>query len=198
MKLEFLIKYFSLFKNRMVVVPTDEKEENYTPGSLNVADAVLDGEIAYREAVLNEGKDPNTFDKAFALLRKAVWLDDHLHYDEPWGWMMPSRHALGALLLEQKRYQEAVTSLREDLGELIPDTWDEAKEGVFYNKHPNNLWALRGLSKAYRKMGKEEEAKEAEERLQKAAARCDVAASGSDVPTCYCATKSLKEANKSA
>ena len=38
---------------------------------------------------------------AFAHLRRSVELDDALPYDEPWGWMQPTRHALGALLLEQ-------------------------------------------------------------------------------------------------
>eukprot|EP00469_Lotharella_globosa_P011594 CAMPEP_0167781166 /NCGR_PEP_ID=MMETSP0111_2-20121227/5778_1 /TAXON_ID=91324 /ORGANISM="Lotharella globosa, Strain CCCM811" /LENGTH=567 /DNA_ID=CAMNT_0007671791 /DNA_START=196 /DNA_END=1899 /DNA_ORIENTATION=- len=192
MQLEFLIENFALFKNKMVVTQ-DEMDNGALPGTLNVAEAVLDGEIAYREAVLSEGKHPNTFDKAFELLRKAVWLDDHLHYDEPWGWMMPARHALGALLLEQKRYPEAILALREDLGEVVPSTWDESKEGVFYNKHPKNLWALRGLSKCYRATGKEDEAKVIEASLKEAGARCDVASSGSP-PTCYCATKSMKEA----
>lgn len=38
---------------------------------------------------------------AFDNLRRAVDLCDQLNYDEPWGWMQPPRHALGALLLEQ-------------------------------------------------------------------------------------------------
>jgi hypothetical protein len=50
------------------------------------------GEIEYRRGA---------FDAAFAHLRASVKLDDDLPYDEPWGWMQPTRHALGALLLEQ-------------------------------------------------------------------------------------------------
>ena len=38
---------------------------------------------------------------AFEELRAGVALEDGLAYDEPWGWMSPVRHALGALLLEQ-------------------------------------------------------------------------------------------------
>ncbi len=52
------------------------------------------GEIAYRKA---------DYAAAFAHLRRAVELDDGLPFDEPWGWMQPTRHALGALLLEQVR-----------------------------------------------------------------------------------------------
>ena len=59
---------------------------------------MLDGEIAYREG---------RFDEAFAHLRRAIELDDALPYDEPWGWMQPTRHAYGALLLEQGHVEEA-------------------------------------------------------------------------------------------
>ena len=52
---------------------------------LAVAEAMLDGEIAYREGL---------FDEAFANLRRAIELDDALPYDEPWGWMQPTRHAI--------------------------------------------------------------------------------------------------------
>ena len=40
------------------------------------------------------------FDKAFDVLRDAVVLDDGMEYDEPWGIMIPVRHALGGLLWE--------------------------------------------------------------------------------------------------
>ena len=79
---------------------------------LAVAEAMLDGEIAYRKG---------DFDLAFARLRDAVELEDALPYDEPWGWMQPSRHALGALLLEQGRVEEAEAVYREDLGWRQPE-----------------------------------------------------------------------------
>jgi hypothetical protein len=59
---------------------------------LAVAEKMLMGEIAYRRG---------DHDAAFARLRAAIALEDDLPYDEPWGWMQPVRHALGALLLEQ-------------------------------------------------------------------------------------------------
>ena len=68
---------------------------------------MLDGELEYREG---------NVDEAFAHLRRAVELDDTLPYDEPWGWMQPTRHALGALLLEQGRVAEAEAVYRADLG----------------------------------------------------------------------------------
>ena len=37
-------------------------------------------------------------------------------YDEPWGWMQPTRHAYGALLLEQGHVEEAAAVYAADLG----------------------------------------------------------------------------------
>lgn len=39
-------------------------------------------------------------------------LDRELKYDEPWGWIVPAEHALGALLLEQGRVDEAIKVFR--------------------------------------------------------------------------------------
>src|ERR1700738_3110885 len=74
---------------------------------LAVAEEMLEGEIGYRR---------REHDVAFARLRAAIALEDDLPYDEPWGWMQPIRHALGALLLEQGRAAEAEVIYREDLG----------------------------------------------------------------------------------
>ena len=65
---------------------------------LAIAGEMMRGEIEYRRG---------RFDTAFGHLRAAVELDDNLPYDEPWGWMQPTRHALAALLLEQARVDEA-------------------------------------------------------------------------------------------
>ena len=74
---------------------------------LAVAEAMLDGEFQYRK---------EDYDRAYRRLRDAVALEDALPYDEPWGWMQPTRHALGALLLEQGHVAEAEAVYREDLG----------------------------------------------------------------------------------
>jgi tetratricopeptide (TPR) repeat protein len=74
---------------------------------LAVAGAMLDGEIAYRQG---------EFELAFDHLRRAVALDDGLAYDEPCGWMQPTRHAYGALLLEQGHVTEASEVYAADLG----------------------------------------------------------------------------------
>ena len=66
---------------------------------LDVAREMMLGEIEYRKA---------NYDAAYAHLRKSVEMDDNLPYDEPWGWMEPARHALGALLNEQGHHAEAL------------------------------------------------------------------------------------------
>ena len=104
---------------------------------LAVAEEMLEGEIAYRRG---------GYDAAFAHLRTAVALEDDLPYDEPWGWMQPVRHALGALLLEQDRTAEAEAIYREDLG--LGGALPRAQI------HPDNLWGparVAGLPPATRR-----------------------------------------------
>ena len=98
---------------------------------------MLDGELEYRRG---------RFDAAFEHLRRAIALDDALPYDEPWGWMQPTRHAYGALLLEQGRVEEAETVYAEDLGydPSIPrSSW-----------HPGNVWSLHGYHECLVRLGK--------------------------------------------
>jgi len=133
---------------------------------LAVAEEMLAGEIAYRRG---------EHDAAFAHLRAATALEDSLPYDEPWGWMQPVRHALGALLLEQGRAAEAEVVYREDLG--LGGTLPRAQI------HPDNLWALRGLVDCLQRRGELAEAALLRQRLDFAAARADQTVSVS----CFCA-----------
>ena len=83
------------------------------------------------------------FADAFSHLRKAVELNDYgLVYDEPWGWMHPARHVLGALLLEQGFIKDAVKLYREDLGLSL-----DGKNARCC--HPNNIWSLKGLEECF-------------------------------------------------
>ena len=133
---------------------------------LAIAEAMLAGEIAYRRG---------EHDAAFAHLRAAVALEDDLPYDEPWGWMQPVRHALGALLLEQGRAAEAEAVYREDLG--LGGALPRAQI------HPDNLWALRGLLDCLERRGETVESGIIRQRVEFAAARADVPVSVS----CLCA-----------
>ncbi|CAD0113289.1 unnamed protein product [Aureobasidium uvarum] len=132
---------------------------------LQVARTMLYGEVEYRD---------RNFDKAFEHLRKAVELDDTLPYDEPWGWMQPTRHALGALLLEQGMTGEAEEVFKADLG--FDKTLPRALQ------HPNNVWSLHGYHECLIKLGKVEEAKEIEGQLATAVAKADVPIESS----CFC------------
>ncbi len=112
---------------------------------LGIAELMLAGEISYRA-----GEQ----DVAFKQLREAVKRDDALNYDEPWGWMQPARHALGALLLEQDHAAEAEFVYREDL-----------------KRHPNNVWSLHGLAESLQKQDRGSEAKELLQQLALAGQR---------------------------
>eukprot|EP00005_Dracoamoeba_jomungandri_P013182 CAMPEP_0174265370 /NCGR_PEP_ID=MMETSP0439-20130205/26235_1 /TAXON_ID=0 /ORGANISM="Stereomyxa ramosa, Strain Chinc5" /LENGTH=543 /DNA_ID=CAMNT_0015351797 /DNA_START=52 /DNA_END=1683 /DNA_ORIENTATION=+ len=130
-------------------------------GILRIAAEMAQGEIEYRRG---------NYEEAFGFLRKAVELDSSLAYDEPWGWMVPTRHALGALLLEQNCVDEATEVYLKDL-----------------EMNKENMWALQGLLGCYTKAGKQEEADKVAARLKKVTSYID-----SDFDfyaSCMCATK---------
>ena len=124
---------------------------------LAVASAMLDGEIAYRQG---------EFDLAFTHLRRAVELDDALPYDEPWGWMQPTRHAYGALLLEQGHVKEAADVYAADLG-LDPTVRRCCQ-------HPGNMWSLHGYHECLQRLGRTAEATIIQGQLTLARAHADV------------------------
>ncbi len=132
---------------------------------LTVAAKMLDGEVLYRA---------REYEAAFAALREAVARSDALPYDEPWAWMQPVRHALGALLLERGRVEEALEAYRDDLGlgGRVPRAL----------QHPDNVWALHGLVECYERLGRHGEAEPFRQRLAVAVARADVVIGSS----CFC------------
>jgi tetratricopeptide (TPR) repeat protein len=158
----------ALFRAAVPRVPKSRHMHNVRClDALAVAEEMLEGEIAYRRGA---------HDAAFAHLRAAIALEDALPYDEPWGWMQPVRHALGALLLEQGRVAEAEATYREDLG--LAGTLPRAQV------HPDNVWALRGLLSCLEARGETVEARLIRQRLDYALARADTEVRVS----CFCAT----------
>ena len=132
---------------------------------LAIAREMMLGELSYRRG---------DHEAAFAHLRRSVELDDNLPYDEPWGWMQPTRHALAALLLEQDRVEEATAVYRADLG--YDDTLSRACQ------HPDNVWSLHGYHECLERLGRHAEAAIIRQRLQVAMARTDVPVTAS----CFC------------
>jgi tetratricopeptide (TPR) repeat protein len=132
---------------------------------LAIARAMLDGEIAYRRADHAE---------AWTHLRRAIELDDSLPYDEPWGWMQPTRHALGALLLEQDEAETALAVYAADLG--FDATLPRAC------RHPNNVWSLHGYHECLTRLGRLDEAQRIKPQLDRALAVADVQITSS----CFC------------
>jgi tetratricopeptide (TPR) repeat protein len=137
---------------------TDEWKvgNNQATDVLAIAQTMAEGELAYREG---------RTDEAFSLLRQAVELEEQLRYDEPPGWMQPVRHALGALLMADRRFEEAEEVYRADL-----------------ERHPNNAWSLLGLQQALEQQQKLHDAATLAPTVQAAWARADVR----PVASCYC------------
>lgn len=90
---------------------------------VDIAAHILKGEILAKEG---------DFASSIKLLREAVAMEDQLNYNEPPDWFFSVRHHLGAVLLENKNYEEAIKVYQEDLKWL-----------------PKNGWAQHGLKKAY-------------------------------------------------
>jgi tetratricopeptide (TPR) repeat protein len=115
---------------------------------LPIARAMLEGELAFREGRLDE---------SFAALRRGIAAEDALVYDEPPAWMLPVRHALGALLMSAGRYAEAEAVYRED-----------------QLRNRGNGWSLLGLRLALEAQGRNAEAETLAPKIAAAWARADV------------------------
>ena len=165
-ELEQADKERALFREAVGRVPASRLDfPNKSQVTLQVATAMLDGELEYRRGNITA---------AFASLKLAVERDDALVYAEPWSWMMPTRHPYAALLLEQGQVEEASRLYAEDLG--------FGGELVRAHQHPNNVWALSGYHECLVKLGRTGEAKVIGKLL-------DIARAGADVPissSCFC------------
>ena len=130
-------------------VPAGEMFLNNTAAAvLAVQTSMVDGEILYREGKVDAG---------LAQFRAAVKAEDALHYDEPPGWILPVRHSLGAVLMQERRFAEAEQVYRDDLSRL-----------------PENGWSLFGLSESLRYQHKNDEAASLDARFKKIWAKADI------------------------
>ena len=135
---------------------------------LAVGAKMLDGELEYHKG---------NYETAFVHLRESVRLDDNLEYIEPWAWMHPPRHALGALLMEQGHFADAEEVYRDDLG--LSGRIQRCAQ------HPDNVWALHGLVECLRRRVEQVELPEMQKRLAVALAKADVPITSS----CMCRTE---------
>ncbi|KAL3470877.1 hypothetical protein BJX99DRAFT_267181 [Aspergillus californicus] len=155
-----------LFKAASKLVPPTRLDfPNKIIDILKVASAMLDGEIEYRRG---------DYETAFSRLQDAITLEDELPFAEPWGWMLPARHAYAALSLEQGRIEQAAQAYGEDLG-LAP-TPKRA------HQHPNNVWALHGYHECLELLGRHAEANIIKKQLALALVEADVEITSS----CFC------------
>ncbi len=155
-----------LFEAALARVPdTRYQFNNVSLDILAIAREMLYGELEYRKG---------NHDLAWEHLRRSIELDDGLLYDEPWGWMQPTRHAFGALLLEQGHIEESAAVYRADLG------LDGSLARAF--QHPENVWALHGYHECLQRLGQHDEARMIKQRLDLALARSDTRIHAS----CFC------------
>lgn len=123
---------------------------------LPIAKAMIEGELLWREGKAEE---------AFSKLRLGIQAEDSLVYDEPPGWMLPVRHALGALLMADGRAKEAEKVYLEDL-----------------RRNRNNGWALIGWQQSLKAQRKIKEAQAIEADIKSVWAKADSFPTSS----CYC------------
>lgn len=96
-------------------------------------------------------------ERAIALWKEAVAMEDGLAYSEPADWFYPLRHYLGAALIEANRWSDAESVYRQDL-----------------EKNPKNGWALFGLWQCLKAQGKKQDAARAEKEFRSAWNRADI------------------------
>jgi tetratricopeptide (TPR) repeat protein len=120
---------------------------------LGIADKMLAGEIHYRRGEI---------EPAIKDLTEAINREDLLPFSEPPNWMMPVRHALGAVLVDASRYSEAEFVYRADLA-----------------RYPKNGWSLFGLAHCLKMEGKTAGAALAAKQLKKIWKNADVKLSSS-------------------
>ena len=170
-QLEEADKERELFKAASTLVPPTRLDfPNKITDILKVASTMLDGEIEYRRG---------DYETAFSRLREAICLEDELPFAEPWGWMLPARHAYAALSLEQGRVEQAAVAYAEDLG--LSPTPKRA------HQHPNNVWALHGYHECLTILGRHAEANIIKKQLSLALVEADVEITSS----CFCRNGAL-------
>ncbi|UOK41538.1 MULTISPECIES: tetratricopeptide repeat protein [Flavobacterium] len=140
---------------RLQVLSNDKSLEKMTIWQINsmssianIAANVLNAEILAHE---------RDYTQSIHLLQKAIVIEDGLNYNEPPDWFFSVRHHLGAIFIEDGKYNEAIKVYEEDLKRL-----------------PKNGWAYHGLKLAYEKLNNQTKVKEMEQLIAKSWATADI------------------------
>lgn len=120
---------------------------------LNIADDLLQGEIAWKSGNL---------DLAVEHFERAVAKQDALPYTEPPFWYYPTRQSLGQVLMEAGDFAKAEAVYRRDLED-----------------YPRNGWSMSGLAEALTAQSKTDEAAKARSALDVIWSKADVSLKGS-------------------
>jgi tetratricopeptide (TPR) repeat protein len=104
------------------------KQVNAAAALVRIAQLTLQADLAALD---------HRLDAAVGALQQATRIEDGLEHDEPHLWLAPTRHALGAALLDARRAREAEQVFASDL-----------------KHYPDNGWSLKGLALAQQAQGR--------------------------------------------
>lgn len=113
-----------------------------------VSAQLLRGEVMMKKKNVSDG---------IRALEQAVAAEDTMRYNEPPDWRLPTRHFLGAALMEAGKFDEAEKVYEADL-----------------QRNPENGWSLQGLLQCQKKLGKQKQAADTQKRFDKAWRQSDV------------------------
>ncbi|MEZ5757242.1 MAG: hypothetical protein R3D86_03365 [Emcibacteraceae bacterium] len=139
-----------------------EKLNEGQPGYKNFEDVGGLLTIAYEVAAGEMENKKGNFEMAIYHLGRAVRMEDSLAYNEPPSWYFPTRHILGAILLDAGQPVEAEVVYWEDL-----------------EHNPENAYSLFGMYQALTAQGKNDQAAEFKARYDAMWANSDVKLSSS-------------------
>lgn len=148
----------AMFDEAVKEIPSEDWWLGNQPAAeiMPLARLVLVGEIEFKAGNHSEG---------LKALAEAVNFEETLVYAEPVPWMMPARHAYGALLIVDGQYKKAEEVYLQDL-----------------EISPANGWALLGLRDALRGQERYEEAAQTDKAFKIAWKSADIMPPAS----CYC------------
>jgi len=126
---------------------------NPVSSSSQIASNLLRGEIFLKE---------KKYDEAFQSFQEAVKVESELRYNEPPDWKLPTRHYLGAALLEAGKFAEAEQVFLADL-----------------KLNRENGWSLTGLQRCQNAQGRKSDVAATAKRFSKAWKNSDIAITSS-------------------